>query len=319
MSAPVRVGISMGDPSGIGPAIILKSLALYKGAARLLVIGDAWTLTQVQGCLPGKSRHIDFVDLANVNHNRFSFGQIRKDFGKASIEYLDKSLELLQDGIIDCLVTCPISKEAVSLSGFGYPGHTEYLAARSTKKRFEMMMQNDALKFIALTRHIPLKEVSKAITASSLYTTCAFVNQQLIRVFGIKTPRIVVCGLNPHASDNGVIGKEENVVIRPAIRKLQSRGLRVLGPVSADVAIADAYKKKYDCVIAMYHDQALIPLKLTGEGSGANITLGLPFIRTSPLHGTAFDIAAEPHLANPRSLLYAIQLAVKCTQNLKKA
>jgi 4-hydroxythreonine-4-phosphate dehydrogenase len=243
---------------------------------------------------------------------------MRKEYGRASIEYLDKSVELLQEGQIDCLVTCPISKEAIGLCGFGYPGHTEYLASRLGVKRFEMMMLNDSLKFIALTRHIPLKEVSKAVTAAGVYSTCSFVNKELWRLFGIKVPRIVVCGLNPHASDNGVIGKEENNVIKPAIKRLRAQGIKAQGPISADVAIAQAYRNEHDCVIAIYHDQALIPLKLTGQGVGANMTLGLPFVRTSPLHGTAFDIAAYPHLVDPRSLHYAIELAATCTRTLKR-
>jgi 4-phospho-D-threonate 3-dehydrogenase / 4-phospho-D-erythronate 3-dehydrogenase len=319
MSAPIRIGITMGDPSGVGPAAVLKALALYRGSQRLVVIGDAWVVTRVRGCLAGKSRPVDFVDLANVPRKGFGFGFIRKEYGRASVEYLDKSQEMLRSGDIDCLVTCPISKEAVSLSGFAYPGHTEYLAASCGVKKFEMMMLNDALKFIALTRHIPLKDVANSVTGSGMYATCSFVNDEFRRLFGIASPRIVVCGLNPHASDNGVIGTEENRIIKPAIKKLRSRGIRVAGPISADVAIAQAYKGEHDCVIAIYHDQALIPLKLTGQGRGANITLGLPFVRTSPLHGTAFDIAAQPHLVNPRSLLYAITLAAQCTQNLKKA
>lgn len=313
----MKVGITMGDPSGIGPAIILKALGLYQGAERLIVIGDAWTLTRVRGRFPGKSRRVGFVDLANVPRKDFGFGLIRKEYGRASMEYIDKSLELLQAGAIDCLVTCPISKESIRLAGYDLPGHTEYLAVATGTKRFEMMLANEALRFITLTRHCALKNVTKEVSGKKLRECLALANEQLAVLFGIRKPRIVVCGVNPHASDNGVIGTEENRIIKPVIRQLASGGMDVRGPVPADSAIAAALRKKFDCVIAIYHDQALIPLKLTGEGF--NITLGLPFVRTSPLHGTAFDIAGRPELANPDSFLFALRTAVSCCRNLKRA
>jgi 4-hydroxythreonine-4-phosphate dehydrogenase len=181
-----------------------------------------------------------------------------------------------------------------------------------------MMLLNKDLKFSLVTRHIALEAVPRAINKYKLQRIISITNQALKNLFLIKEPRLVVCGLNPHASDNGVIGSEENQVIKPVIAGFAKTLKNIYGPLPADVAIKKANQHKYDCIIAMYHDQALIPLKLLGDESGVNLTLGLPFIRTSPLHGTAFDIAATK-LANPDSMLAAINLAIKCTLNQKRA
>jgi len=319
-SCKIKVGITIGDPSGIGPAITLKAIKKLKGLAEFVVIGDSWVFNRVTKSPSHQVTGLKFIDLNNVCHKDFSFGKIRPKYGKASIEYLDKALELIKRGEIDCLVTCPISKEAVNLAGIkGFLGHTEYLARHTNTKEFVMMLLNGNLRFSLLTRHIPLKKVSKEINEDLIYKTVILTHRSLIETFGIKKPRLVVCGINPHASDNGLIGKEENKVIKPALERLRNRFMmHIDGPLSADVAIFKANSKEYDCVIVMYHDQALIPLKLRGFDTAVNITLGLPFIRTSPLHGTAFDIAGDFRLANPNSLIEAIKVAVKCTPNLKK-
>ena len=308
----------MGDPSGIGPAIALKAAARLKNLARLVIIGDKWVLAKASGAIlrmPG----VEFIDLKNVRRKGFSFGEVRAEYGRASVEYLDKAVELQRKGLVDCIVTCPISKEAVNLSGCRYTGHTEYFAKKTGTKEFLMFLLNDKLKFVLMTRHIPLKEVSSKINKGEICKNIALAERALKKIFLIRRPRIVVCGLNPHASDNGLLGCEENKAIRPAIKMLKDKsGIDIEGPLSADVAIGLAKEKKYDCVIAMYHDQALIPLRLTSAATGANLTYGLPFIRTSPLHGTAFDIAKRPGLADPSSLIAAIKLALTCTSNLKK-
>ena len=180
-----------------------------------------------------------------------------------------------------------------------------------------MMLLNNQLKFSLVTRHIPIKDVSSVLSQEKLYKTIYLTHSALKRFFLISNPRIVVCGLNPHASDNGLIGKEEHLVMKPVLRNLRKFIKYLDGPLSADIAIQKAKEKKYDCVIAIYHDQALIPLKLSDSSSGVNLTLGLPFIRTSPLHGTAFDIAGHFNLANPASFLKAFKLAVACSINQK--
>jgi len=319
-SPAIRVGLTIGDPSGIGPAIALKALKQLKGKANITLIGNSFVLAKTARMLKLKPLAGELIDLDNLKPGHFSFGRISAECGRASLEYLDTALELLKNDQIDCLVTCPISKEAINLAGAKFSGHTEYLADRTGSSHPEMMLINKKLKFSLVTRHIPLKDVCSRLTASALRNNILAAIKGLNSLFLISRPRIVVCGLNPHASDNGLIGSEENRLITPVIKKLKKeiRGAVIEGPVSADVAISHAARGDFDCVIALYHDQALIPLKLTDFDSGVNLTLGLPFVRTSPLHGTAFDIANRPALADPNSLIAAIELAVKCALNQKK-
>jgi len=313
-SNKIRVGITMGDPSGVGPAITLKAIKALKGKADFVVIGDRWVLNKVKS----QKSKVKIVDLNNINHKRFSFGKIKAEYGRASIEYLDKAMELINDREIDCLVTSPISKEAVIKAGFRASGHTEYFLKKCGLNEVVMMLLNDYLRFSLVTRHIPLKDVSRQLSADKLYNNILITHQSLKNLFGIGKPRIGVCSLNPHASENGLIGKEENRIIKPALRRLNA-SINVSGPLSSDVAILRARQGEFDCLIALYHDQALVPLKLTGFETGVNMTLGLPFIRTSPLHGTAFDIAKTSRLADPNSMIAAIKLAIKCSFTQKEA
>jgi len=323
----IKVGITMGDPSGIGPTIIAKAIPRIKGLAEFVVIGDRWVFeknqkSKISATKRGgfaknfgkKNQKFKFIDLHNVPRKNFAFGRIKAEYGKASMGYLDRALELIKNKQIDCLVTCPISKEAINLAGFKFSGHTEYFQKRTKTKHTVMMLLNKEFKFSLVTRHIPLKSVSGALNKDRLYKNIYVTYRVLKDFFLMESPRIVVCGLNPHASDNGIIGKEENQIVKPVLDRLRSMIGYIDGPLSADVAIAKAKQKKYDCVIAMYHDQALIPLKLLDNSSGVNITLGLPFVRTAPLHGTAFDIAGT-NRANPNSLIEAIKLAVECCVN----
>ncbi len=309
----------MGDPSGIGPAIIAKALPRVKGRVEFIVIGDKWVFKKIKN-QKSKIKNYKFIDLHNINHKKFRFGKIRAEYGRASVDYIDRALELIRRKEINCLVTCPISKEAVSLSGMRkFSGHTEYLAKKTKAKYTVMFLLNRYLKFSLVTTHIPIGRVPAALSKRQKLSRNILITYAALKnLFAIKNPRIVVCGLNPHASDNGLIGDEENRIIKPVLKKLKKRILSLAGPISADVAIAKASQGRYDCVIVMYHDQALIPLKLLGAQTGVNLTLGLPFVRTSPLHGTAFDIASDFRRANPNSLIAAIELAIKCAANLKK-
>jgi 4-hydroxythreonine-4-phosphate dehydrogenase len=309
----------MGDPSGIGPAVTLKAIQELKNHADFVVIGDKWVFDKVRSSKFGVRRY-KFIDLDNVRHKNFEFGKIRAEYGRASIEYLKKAIELIKKKEIDCLVTAPICKEAINKAGFRYKGHTEFISERIKAKDTVMMLLNKHLRFSLASRHIPLKGISKNLNPAKLRKTILFTYSALKTIFLIKNPRIVVCGLNPHASDNGLIGEEEKQIIKPVLDKIRKQlDAHIEGPVSADAAIYQAYKKQYDCVIAMYHDQALIPLKLTDFDTGVNFTWGLGFIRTSPLHGTAFDIAGKPGLINHKPMMEAVKLAVKCTANLKRA
>jgi len=320
-SSKIRVGLTIGDPAGIGPAITLKAFKALKNKVNFTIIGDSFVLGRQAKALGIEFISKELLDLNNVEKNNFSFGRLTAQGGSACLEYLDKALGLLKENKIDCLVTAPISKEAINLAGAKFSGHTEYLAKKAHRKNLLMILLNDKLKFSLVTRHVALKQVSGLLTREKLENNIVDTIRCLNSLFLIKKPRIVVCGLNPHASDNGIIGKEEEKVIVPVIKRLRARykGAVISGPLSADVAISAHFKKKFDCAIAVYHDQALIPLKLTDFNSGANLTFGLPFVRTSPLHGTAFDIASIPALANPNSLIAAIKLAIKCTLNQRRA
>ena len=320
LKTKIRLGITMGDPASIGPAIIIKAIHRVKGLADFVIIGDKWAFNKIPN---PKSQIVNckFIDLNNVPRENFSFGKVKPEYGRASVEYLDKAIKLIKNNEIDCLVTCPVSKEAINLAGFkGFSGHTEYLASATKTKDFAMMLLNKRLKISLVTRHVSLKDVPGQLNKDKIHKTIILSYKSLKELFGIKNPRIVVCGLNPHASDNGVIGKEEKRIIEPALIRLKRKikGISIDGPQPADTAILKAAQKKYDCVIAMYHDQALIPLKISGGYTGVNLTLGLGFVRTSPLHGTAFDIAGKYSLANPASLIEAIRLAIRCTLNQKK-
>jgi len=320
-SSTIRVGITIGDPSGIGPAITLKALGMLKGQADFTVVGNSFVLDKAAKILKIRNLPVKLIDLNNVDQKNFVFGSLGAQNGKACLEYLDTALGLLKRKEIDCLVTCPISKEAINLAGAEFSGHTEYFGKKTGRKDLVMLLLNDKLKFSLVTRHVPLKDVCALLSREVLSSNIQKTIQGLKSLFLIKKPRLVVCGVNPHASDNGVIGKEEAKIIIPVVKSLKKKitGASITGPLSADAAISQAAKGNFDCVIAAYHDQALIPLKLTDFDSGVNLTFGLPFVRTSPLHGTAFDIAKRPALACPGSLVAAIKLAIKCRLNQKKA
>lgn len=314
-SRRIRVGITAGDPSGIGAEIIIRALASLGAIADFFVIGDAFVFDKAAAFT---RRHLNctFIDLHNVRQKSFSFGKIKAEYACACVEYLDKAMELLKERRLDCLVTAPICKEALSLAGIPYGGHTEYLAEATASQCVVMMLCNKFLKISLLTRHVSLALVPGRIRKGLIRDTLSLTAKALKSLFLIKNPRIVVCGLNPHASDNGVLGKEENGVIIPALRGASKKTCMVAGPLAADAALYKLLGKEYDAAIAMYHDQALIALKLLDASSGVNMTLGLPFVRTSPLHGTAFDIAGRG-CASALSMQAAIQTAIQCTANLK--
>ncbi|MDD5669276.1 MAG: 4-hydroxythreonine-4-phosphate dehydrogenase PdxA, partial [Candidatus Omnitrophica bacterium] len=326
----IRIGITMGDPSGIGPEVVLKALSTCikhgrKSMTGYVVIGDLRVMRAAAlRCSRAFVRLLDtpppcisFIDLRTIDFSKFRFGFSRPEYGRASIEYLDAAMDMISGGSVDCLVTGPICKESINAAGYTYGGHTEYLADRSGVRDVVMMLMNENLKFSLVTRHIALRRVAKKLNPGLIQKTVVESADALKRYFAVSSPRIVVCGLNPHASDNGVIGAEENEVISPAIKNISLKKTVIDGPLPSDIAVWKASQGYYDCVIAMFHDQALIPLKLTGADSGVNMTLGLPFVRTSPLHGTAFDIAGRGS-ADPSSFIAALTLAEQCIRNLKK-
>jgi len=311
----IRIGMAMGDPAGVGPEIITKALASKKirNLANFTIIGDHWVFDK--SCqLSAVSRQFKFIDLANVKRKGFRFGAMTKENGKAALEYINKALELFKKKQIDCLVTAPVSKEAIKRNGVDFQGHTEYLAKKTNTKHFVMMLIVNKLRCAVVTRHIPLSKVSRALSTEDVFTTIKLSVQALKKHFRIKNPKIGVCGLNPHSGEGGLVGFEEERIIIPAIKKAKGFNKNIIGPLPADSIFSKALINKFDCIVAMYHDQGLIPIKMLGFDRGVNLTLGLPFIRTSPDHGTAFDIAGKG-VASASSLVEAIKLAVICCKN----
>lgn len=306
------IGITMGDPAGISPEIIAKALLNPSIAdlATFLIIGDYRTFARYH---KDPIENCGFVDLKNVPQKDFEFGKVSKAAGTASLEYLDTALSLLKAKKISALVTAPLCKEAVQLNHPSFQGHTEYLAAFFGVKDFEMMFVLDNLKVVVATRHLPIKEVPGKITIPLIEKTIRLTAESLIENFQIKDPKIAVCGLNPHAGEGGHIGHEEIDVIIPAIHQMKTKYKNIEGPFAADTLFCDFNAAKYDAIIAMYHDQGLAPIKATHLYKLVNFTIGLPIIRTSPAHGTAFDIVGK-NKADPSSMYESIKLAAHLVQ-----
>lgn len=286
----MKIGITLGDPRGIGREIIQKSLAdsRISKLAEFVIYGDSSKESNLSNWSDEKA-------------------------GRACISYLESAVHDALEKKIDAIVTAPISKSALQKAGYSWPGHTEFFAERTNTKKFVMMMASPKLKVTLVTIHVPLKEVSKLLTEEKIIDTVKITYDSLQKWWGIKVPRVAVCGLNPHAGEQGVLGGEEIKIIAPAIKKLSSEGYTVEGPLVPDAVFHQAYEGKYDAVVCMYHDQGLIPFKMLHFRDGVNVTLGLPIIRTSPDHGTGFDIVGKG-IADPSSMKEAIRLAVEIGQ-----
>lgn len=322
MSTPLRIGITAGDINGIGLEVTLKALhgAPWPGDQRVVIIGDRGIIRQqckkfrlpcppawdpVEGAVPPEPVVVwdpwPGLDLV------WEPGQIRVDAARAAAEWIKFGVQANLDGVLDALVTAPISKEGLHRAGYAFPGHTEMLAELTGINKFAMMLFGGPLKVVLATRHIPISAVPAAITGSLIKETVRITDAGLAWM-GLQRRRIAVCGLNPHAGEGGHIGSEDIKVIAPAIRALKKNGLDVVGPLPGDTVFHQAAAGMYDAVIAMYHDQGLAPLKLIAFDTGVNLTLGLPIVRTSPDHGTAYGIAGKG-IANPTSMAAAIEQA----------
>jgi 4-hydroxythreonine-4-phosphate dehydrogenase len=324
MDRPI-IGITMGDPAGIGPEVCVKSLADPEVAriARCVVIGDSKVLSYAVKIskLPGitinpiknmeeakfKRNVIDVLDLSNVDVHKLKIGILSPMCGRASIEYLEAAIKLAKEGKIDAITTGPINKEAIQKAGYKFQGHTEILARRTKTKEYGMMFVSDALWVLLVTTHIPLKDVSRSLNKKKVLSKIKMAHEILSRIRG-RGPRIGVAGLNPHAGESGIFGKEEIKIIKPAILEAKKLGIDVKGPISPDAIFNLANAGVFDIVVAMYHDQGLIPLKLLSFNKSVNVTVGLPIVRTSVDHGTGFDIAGKGW-ANPGSMIQAIKVA----------
>ncbi|TSB48393.1 4-hydroxythreonine-4-phosphate dehydrogenase PdxA [Alkalicoccobacillus porphyridii] len=323
-----KIGITMGDAAGIGPEIIVKALLdeqVYQ-QSRPFVIGDESILQRaVQVTGANVSLHkitevseaqfehgtIDFIDL-NLLSADLSFGQVSPEAGNAAFEYLKKTIELAKAGEIQAICTAPLNKEALQKGGHMYPGHTEILAELTETTDYSMMLSSPKLKVIHLTTHQGLLDAISSINPERTYTVLELAHRTLTKA-GFKKPRIAVCGINPHAGENGLFGNgEEEEKLIPAIEKAQAKGWDVSGPHPADTLFFRAVRGDFDIVVACYHDQGHVPIKVLGLEEGVNITVGLKggIIRTSVDHGTAFDIAGK-NIADSRSMLAAIESAVE--------
>jgi 4-hydroxythreonine-4-phosphate dehydrogenase len=296
------VGITMGDPAGIGPEVIAKALRQsFSKHVSFLLIGDQPTFLRYLKKLPPN------VTICHTSAGGVKEGKPTAQGGKASLQFLETAVGLLKHGIIDAIATAPICKESIHPFHKNFHGHTEYLAEAFDIKQFDMMFVTPKLKTIIATRHVALKDVPGLITKNSVYSSIELAHRSIKTLFKVRQPRIAVLGLNPHAGEHGLMGKEDDRSITPAIAKAKANGIKAFGPFPADTFFAYG-AKDYDCVIAMYHDQGLIPMKTLYYKEVVNLTVGLPFVRTSPAHGTAFDIAGK-NLADPSSMRAAIELA----------
>jgi 4-hydroxythreonine-4-phosphate dehydrogenase len=326
-STKPRVCVTIGYPAGIGPEIILKALASpsIKRLANFLIVGNRLLFDKAckqikkdmicqnvkdESGISFAKHSIVFLDIAKSRSGEFRPGIVSKDLGRESVKYIEKAVSLISTHKADILVTAPIHKHASCLSGFRHKGHTEFLARLVHAKKYAMMLKSDSLKVVLATTHVPVKDISKLLNKKGITDKLILMDFCLKNYFKIKKPKIAVCGLNPHAGDNGLIGDEEKKIIIPALYHAWSRKVNAIGPLAADSVFYDLLKKKYDAALCMYHDQGLTALKMAGRNNSVNITLGLPFIRTSPGHGTALDIAGK-NLADPGSMKQSIKTAVE--------
>ncbi|MFA7362034.1 MAG: 4-hydroxythreonine-4-phosphate dehydrogenase PdxA [Candidatus Kapaibacterium sp.] len=311
MSKP-RIVLTCGDPNGIGPEIALKILnnislnSLYE----LKIIIPESVIQHYSNTLkikiPSRESIINIPDL-NI---RVKEGKTDKKAGRISGDAVHIGTELCLRNTFDALVTLPISKKSFNLGGFEFPGHTEYLKAITGSASTIMIMYSEPLIITPVTIHIPLKRVSIELEKSVLKNNLLLLHKTLVNNFKISEPKIAVLSINPHRGDGGLLGFEEKTKLEPVIKDLARKGLNVSGPYPADGFFGSGAYKNFDAVAGAYHDQALIPFKLLSKGSGVNLTAGLPIIRTSPTHGTAFDIAGK-NIANTESTVSAIKLAAK--------
>ncbi len=310
------IGITMGDPGGIGPEVILKALSSpeIRAAANYVVIGSEKVLSNI----PNKvlTDNVSVLDLNNITVDNAMTHKPLRECGKASVEYILKGLDLALEGKIDALVTAPICKEAIKLADYDYAGHTELLKEKTSVENVVMFMVGKGLRVSFVTTHLAVSEISGAINQENVFSTIEITSTGLKTFFGIDQPKIAVCGLNPHCGDGDRFGTEERDVIMPAIKRAQEMGIDCHGPLSADTVFNKALNGEFDIVVVQFHDQGTIPIKMLAFDSGVNITLGTPVIRTSPTHGTAFDIAGKG-IADSGSMIEAIKTAVTMAEARK--
>lgn len=325
------IAITMGDPVGIGPEIISMALlesSVYE-ACRPLVLGDVGVITAAsEGLGTGflirsvdspeaavyQRGSIDVIGLSDLDCGQLQHGHPTRETGRAMVAYINQAIDLAMQGRVHGLTTCPINKVALRMAGVDFNGHTELLAERTNTSDYIMMLAGSRLRVALVTIHLPLAEVSGKLTTKAVFKTIRITDDALRRSFGIPKPRLAVAALNPHAGENGLFGDEEIRIISPAVSEALEAGIDVSGPHPPDTVFYRALKGEWDVVVCMYHDEGLIPFKMVHFSDGVNVTLGLPIVRTSVDHGTAYDIAGTGK-ADPGSLVAAVRMAAELSGN----
>jgi len=332
MTLPI-VGITMGDPTGIGPEILVKALSMEEPyrACRPVVFGDREVLSRAiriqnlptileaidqiprDGYLP---RKIFFFPLSQLDVTSLRFGQPDRACGEAMVRYIGEAVKRTTSRELDAITTCPINKKAMNEAGYSFPGHTELLGHLVGAPSVAMMFLGSKWRIVLVTTHLPLKDVSRWISKSRIVSTLRLTDEGMKKYFGIPHPKIGVLGLNPHSGEGGLLGEEEAREILPAIAEARLLGMDAEGPFPADSFFNISGRYAFDAVVSMYHDQGLIPIKMLDFKEAVNFTLGLPFIRTSVDHGTAYDIAGKG-LADPSNLVKAVLTAANLAKSKK--
>lgn len=323
------IGITMGCPVSIGPEIILKC---FKEIHKLpdvtpVILGDLPLLKRctatfgidmnVQPWIPGdkiSENTIPVYEISSLSADDLQWGSPNNTTGKAMAHYITTGVKLIQSTILDGITTCPIAKSTLNAAGYNYPGHTEMLADLTRSSSYGMMMAGSKLRVTLVSIHCPFTQIVSQLSVDSILATIRITQSTLLNDFGIKHPKIAIAGLNPHAGENGIFGKEEETVLSPAITQAQNENINAIGPFPADTVFYKAVNGEFDAVVCMYHDQGLTPFKLIHFADGVNVTMGLPIVRTSVDHGTAYDIAGKG-IADHTSLLEAINLATTIVKN----
>jgi 4-hydroxythreonine-4-phosphate dehydrogenase len=328
------IAITVGDYNGIGPEVALKAAAsrTIRANCTPLLVGPfkvfeyyankfslrrkILRVTALSDAI-GRSE-IAILDTCPDFRDRIKPGRLTEESGLRAGRAIEKAVDLCLEREAEAITTAPVSKEALRLAGYPYPGQTEMVTVLSKSKRSIMIMASGFARIALATIHIPVSEISRSLTKEVVYERLEIFYSSIVRDFGVRRPRIAVLGLNPHAGENGLIGNEENEIIRPAIESARSNKIDATGPFPADAFFGTYREGLYDGILAMYHDQGLIPLKMRSFSTGINFTAGINIIRTSPDHGTAFDIAGKG-IANPSSTIEAIKLALEISKNRKMA
>jgi 4-hydroxythreonine-4-phosphate dehydrogenase len=308
----LTIAVTLGDPAGIGPEVVVKALSdpTVASLAHWVIVGDEAVLRWVEGLTGAALNSVPqarVLDLGQIDPSEIAVGRLSPACGRAALEYVRVATHLCLRGEAAALVTAPVNKEAIALTGEDFTGHTEFIARLCGAPEPRMLLVNDRLRVVHVSTHVPLRNACDVDSHKVLRTV--ELGHAAMQQLGFGRPRIALCGLNPHAGENGLFGEEDGKFILPAVKSAQALGFRCDGPFPADTVFLKAVRGEYDLVVAMYHDQGHIPMKLLDFEHTVNVTLGLPILRTSVDHGTAFDIAGK-NRADPTSMKAALKLAV---------